>query len=114
MLVASQREVDQRSARLNQGPSSVEIAELLIEKGADVNAKSASGITPLMVAAAHDNPPLIGVIAQAGANFGAKSPDGKTALQIAAANNNKAALQQLELLETLGATRAPGQPGVGQ
>lgn len=114
MLVASQREVEQRSARLNQGPSSVEIAELLIEKGADVNAKSANGITPLMVAAAHDNPPLIGVIAQAGANFGAKSPDGKTALQIAAANNNKAALQQLELLETLGATRAPGQPGVGQ
>jgi quinoprotein dehydrogenase-associated probable ABC transporter substrate-binding protein len=114
MLVASQREVEQRAARLSQGPSSVEIAKLLVQNGADVNAKSIKGMTPLMVAAAHDNPPLIGVLAQAGADLGAKLPDGKTALQIAALNNNKAAVQQLELLKTLGAKDAPGDSGVGQ
>jgi quinoprotein dehydrogenase-associated probable ABC transporter substrate-binding protein len=114
MLIAGQTEVDQRTARLNQGPSSVEIAKILIEKGGDVNAQSTKGMTPLMVAAAHDNPPLIGVLAQAGADLDATLPDGKTALQIAALNNHKAALQQLELLEALEAKGAPKDSGVGQ
>jgi len=54
------------------------------------------------------------VLVQAGADLDTKSPDGRTALQIAALNNNKAAVQQLELLGTLGAKSAPGDPGVGQ
>jgi quinoprotein dehydrogenase-associated probable ABC transporter substrate-binding protein len=121
MLVASQKQVSQRAASLSQGPSSVEIAGILIDKGADVNAKSSKGVTPLMVAAAHDNPPVIGVLVQAGADLRAKTPDGKTALDIAASNQNAAAVQQLELLETSKPTGAPddkavpsGQLGVGQ
>lgn len=98
MLIASMRQVDKRAARLSQGPSAVEIAKVLIDKGADVNATSAAGVTPLMVAAAHDNPPLIGVLIQAGADADAKTPDGKTALEIATFNGNAAALQQLKLL----------------
>jgi ankyrin repeat protein len=98
MLIASQPLVERRSASLNQGLSSVDIGRILIAGGADVNARSAKGVTPLMVAAAHNNPPLIGLLLQAGADVGAKTPDGKTALDIAKANLNEAAAQQIELL----------------
>jgi ankyrin repeat protein len=98
MLAASQPLVERRSSSLNQGMSSVDIGRLLIAGGADVNAKSAKGVTPLMVAAAHDNPPLIGLLIQAGADRDAKTPDGKTALDIAKSNLNQAAVQQIELL----------------
>jgi quinoprotein dehydrogenase-associated probable ABC transporter substrate-binding protein len=119
MLVASQPQVNQRSASLSQGPSSVEIAKMLIGKGADVNAKSTKGVTPLMVAAAHDNPPLIGVLVQAGADMSVKTPEGQTALAIAERNQNAAAAQQLELLDTSmppadAKVEPAGQPGVGQ
>lgn len=113
MLIASQRQVDKRMARLSQGPGSVEIARILLDKGAVVNAKSAKGVTPLMVAAAHDNPPLIGVLVQAGADMKAEAPDGETALEIAMQNGNAAALQQLELLAPSAKT-APAEAGVGQ
>jgi ankyrin repeat protein len=63
-----------------------------------VNAKSTKGVTPLMIAAAHDNPPLIGLLIQAGADRDAKTPDGKTALDIAKSNLNQGATQQIELL----------------
>jgi quinoprotein dehydrogenase-associated probable ABC transporter substrate-binding protein len=116
MLVAAQHQVDKRALSVNQGLSSVEIARALIAKGADVNAVSARGVTPLMVAAAHDNPPLMGVLVQAGANLDAKTPDGKTALDVALANQNAAAIQQIEILRRAQMRRgAPAaQPGVGQ
>jgi ankyrin repeat protein len=87
---------------------------MLIEKGADVNAKSTKDVTPLMVAAANDNPPLIGVLAQAGADLGAKSSNGRTALEIAQLNGNAAALQQLKLLAPPKRAAPTKQPGVGQ
>ena len=111
MLIASQLQLDQRATSLSQGPSSVEIANMLIERGADVNAKSSKGVTPLMVAATHDNPPLIGVLVQAGAELGAKTPDGQTALEIASANHNAAAVQQLKLLDPSTKPAATGQVG---
>ena len=122
MLIAAQKQVDKRAQSVHQGVSSVELARLLIDKGADVNTRSVKGVTPLMVAAAHDNPPLIGVLVQAGADVEAKSANGKTALEIATFNRNAAAQQQLELLGTSkkGAARRAGavtggdQPGVGQ
>ena len=121
MLIASLRQVEGRAASLSQGPSSVDIAKTLIDKGADVNAKSSKGVTPLMVAAAHDNPPVIGVLVQAGADVTAKARNGKTALEIAAFNQNAAAVQQLELLDPAKPPHASeqkaapsGPPGVGQ
>lgn len=109
MLVASLRQVDKRADRISQGPSAVEIAQVLIAKGADVNATSTKGVTPLMVAAAFDNPPLIGMFVQAGADVSAKTPDGKTAIEIATLNGNRAAIQQLELLDTLAPAGQPSQ-----
>lgn len=112
MLIASQPLAKGRAARFNQGMSSVDIGRRLIKSGADVNAKSAKGVTPLMIAAAHDNPPLIGLLLQAGADASAKTPEGQTALDIAKANQNKAAAQQLELLaKHAAATRGNGAGG---
>lgn len=98
MLIASQPLVDRRTASLNQGRSSVDVGKRLIEAGADINATSAHGVTPLMVAAAHNNPPLIGLLIQSGADVDAKTPQGQTALDIAKDNLNKAATQQIEIL----------------
>jgi ankyrin repeat protein len=98
MVVASKPQMERRAQSLNQGPSTVEIAKLLIAKGADVNAKSKAGVTPLMVAAAHDNAVLAGVLIQSGADVDAKTRAGQTALDIAKANQNAAARQQIEIL----------------
>jgi hypothetical protein len=75
------------------------------------------------IAAAHNNPPLIGLLIQAGADRDARTPEGKTALDIAKSNLNEAAAQQIELLArqdqrrgalaetppTEGSEAAPGQ-----
>ena len=116
-------QMERRAQSLNQGPSSVEMAKLLIAKGADVNARSKAGVTPLMVAAAHNNAVLAGVLIQAGADIGAKTAAGQTALDIAKSNQNAAAKQQIEILihtkakpgasETEAAPAAP-EPAAGQ
>jgi ankyrin repeat protein len=108
MVVASKPQMERRAQSLNQGPSSVEIAKLLIAKGGNVNARSKGGVTPLMVAAAHDNAVLAGVLIQSGADIGAKTAAGKTALDIAKANRNASAAQQIELL-----MRAAAKNGAG-
>ena len=123
MVVASMPQMERRAQSLNQGPSSVEMAKLLIAKGADVNARSKAGVTPLMVAAAHNNAVLAGVLIQAGADIGAKTAAGQTALDIAKSNQNAAAKQQIEILihtkakpgasETEAAPAAP-EPAAGQ
>lgn len=97
MIVASQPLKKGRAERFNQGTSSLDIARRLIDGGADVNAKSKSGVTPLMIAASHNNPPLIGILLQSGADPSIKTSAGQTALDIAKANQNKAAALQLEL-----------------
>ncbi len=116
MLIAAQKQVDQRAASVHQGLSSVELARLLIAKGAKVNAVSAKGVTALMVAATHDNPPLMGVLIQSGADLDAKTPQGKTALDIAKANQNAGAVQQIEVLSRAARRGKTGseEPGVGQ
>jgi ankyrin repeat protein len=103
MVVASKPQMERRAQSLDQGPSSVEIAKLLIAKGGNVNARSKGGVTPLMVAAAHDNAVLAGVLIQSGADIGAKTAAGKTALDIAKANRHASAAQQIELLMRAGA-----------
>lgn len=97
MMVATQPLKSGRAARFNQGASSVDVARRLIEGGADVDARSTKGVTPLMIAATHNNPPLIGLLLQAGADPEVKTPGGQTALDIAKANQSDAAVLQLEL-----------------
>lgn len=83
---------------LSDGVAPAEIGQLLISKGADVNARGRGGVTALMIAAGYDNGPVIGLLLQAGAKADARSDAGKTALDIARDNGNDTAVQTLELM----------------
>ena len=62
--------------------------EELLERGADVNAQSKTGVTALMIAATHNNPPMIGMLIDAGADPTLKNNSGKTAADVAELNGN--------------------------
>ncbi len=98
MIVASQKPIEQRSMALVEGVGPLDLAQLFVARGADINATSTTGMTALMVAAVHNNPAMIGVLAQLGANLSAKEAEGKTARDLAEANQNAAALNILDLL----------------
>jgi quinoprotein dehydrogenase-associated probable ABC transporter substrate-binding protein len=98
MLVASKLSPQARATHLAHGPTPIDIARLLIGHGANVNAKSASGVTPLMVAAGANNGPMIGLLLASGADAKAKDNVGKTALDIAREGRNEVAASSLQLL----------------
>lgn len=83
---------------LSDGVSPQQVGQLLISKGADANARSESGLTALMVAAGHDNAPLVGLLIQAGAKVDARADDGKTALDVAKQNGSDASIQTLDVM----------------
>ena len=60
-----------------------DIAVLLIDAGADVNAKQSHGWTPLHSAAANGDGELVDRLVAAGADPAATNDDGKTAADIA-------------------------------
>ena len=59
-------------------------AALLLEAGADPNAATVGGCTPLMLASHNDDLPLAGSLLEAGADPDSMDEDGRTALHIAA------------------------------
>ena len=56
-----------------------DIAKALLERRAKLNAQSKNGMTALMVAAAHNSPPMIGLLMDAGADPTIKNKRGQTA-----------------------------------
>ena len=98
MLVASQLASRLERRTSPRGPTPMDIADELIERGADVNAKSAAGVTALMVAAGHNNAPMIGLLLGKGANPATKNNLGKTALDVAREARNDVAIGALQLL----------------
>ena len=66
----------------------VEIARLLLEKGADVNAHERFGRTALMAAASSGAPEMVQLLLDKGAKVEAKDIYGTTALMIAARRNS--------------------------
>ncbi len=99
MIAASYRppSADSR-VRLVQTQGPMSIARALIAHKAKVNATDAQGVTALMIAAAHDNSPMIGLLMQAGANPNLKSAAGQTAHDIAVSDNNLGATRILDML----------------
>ena len=76
----------------------LDIMEMLIEKGADVNAKNKYGDTPLMYASKVEGRlPSVSLLLKHGANMNVKNYDDKTALMLARENGNT---QVEELLES--------------
>jgi ankyrin repeat protein len=98
---------------LSDGVSPLEVGQLLVGKGADVNAKGRGGVTALMVAAGYDNAPLIGLLIQSGAKADARAEDGKTALDIARENGADDAEQTLELMARFAAPQSSGGAAAG-
>ncbi len=78
--------------------SSLDVARELFARKADVNAKSADGVTALMIAAARNNVPMLGLLAKAGADLALKANNGKDALTIATDNGSDTAAKMIKLL----------------
>ncbi len=60
------------------------LVRLLLEHGADVNARAALGVTPLHTAASRGNAPLVALLLERGAKVDAHMDDGKTPAIVAA------------------------------
>jgi len=52
-----------------------------------------------MLAAAHNNTPIVGLLLQSGADASKKSPDGKTALDLATENGNDTVVSLIRLMQ---------------
>jgi ankyrin repeat protein len=60
-----------------------------------------------MIAATHNNPPMIGLLIESGADIDAKNSQGKTAQDVAELNGNMEAAQAIRVLGTAKAASAP-------
>lgn len=109
MAVATQITAQTRQTHITQGPPPSALADELIKKGASVNAVSKHGVTPLMIAAGHNNAPMIGLLLRAGADPAMKSADGKTAIDVAQKALNDDAIGALKFLAR---PSGPGAAGV--
>lgn len=117
MAVATQITAQTRQSHVTQGPAPAALAADLLKKGAVVDAVSKHGVTALMIAAGHNNAPMIGLLLRAGADASLKSGEGKTALDIARKALNDDAIGALKFLVkpgptgAAGAAEAPSPPG---
>jgi quinoprotein dehydrogenase-associated probable ABC transporter substrate-binding protein len=98
MIISSQVRPGEGTMFLPGSVRPIDIARDLIKRGADINAQSKSGITALMIAAARNVAPMIGLLMQAGAKPELKSAQGQTAADIADQNGAEAAAKALRLI----------------
>jgi quinoprotein dehydrogenase-associated probable ABC transporter substrate-binding protein len=98
MVTATQLQPQKRLNQISGGPTPLVLAQELIKRKADVNAVTKDGVTALMIAAGHNNAPMIGLLLRSGADASKKTRDGKTALDVALAAGNDAAAQALKFL----------------
>jgi quinoprotein dehydrogenase-associated probable ABC transporter substrate-binding protein len=73
-----------------------DLAQALIKKGADVNAKNGGGVTALMMAAANGRADMVALLVRAGANVKAQTERGDTALSIARAKGDEKVIKLLD------------------
>ncbi|MGK2921749.1 MAG: ankyrin repeat domain-containing protein, partial [Methyloceanibacter sp.] len=107
MIVAAQTGPAEGSIFLPGSTRPTDIAKALINEGADVNAQAKNGMTALMIAAANNSAPMIGLLMDAGADPTVKNARGETAEDVANLNNNKEASQAIRVLSLSRATVPP-------
>jgi ankyrin repeat protein len=104
LLIAKKAQVNVKNSfnrNLLHLANDLELTKLLLDKGADVNARDAGGFTPLRVAIERKNDlELIKLLLAKGANINAKDSIGNTPLHIAAALDR---FEEVELLLQKGA-----------
>lgn len=93
MVLATQDESHTRRDRVIGGPSVVDIAEQLVDRGADVNGTTSQGVTALMIAAGGDHINMLAFLLKAGANHQMKNDSGNTALDIAKLSGSQRSIQ---------------------
>jgi quinoprotein dehydrogenase-associated probable ABC transporter substrate-binding protein len=114
MIAAGQTSPAEGAMFLPGSTRPTDIARGLLDRGADVNAQSKSGATALMIAAVHNNPPMIGMLIDAGADPTLKNSLGQTAADVAERNGNLEAQQAIKVLSTAKSASAPeAQPKSG-
>jgi len=72
-----------------------DVAEILINKGADVNAKDAAGYTPLVYAALEGHTDILALMIKHGGDVNTKTKNGKYVLTWAVENGNNDAVKTL-------------------
>jgi len=86
------------------GSVTTAVCDLLLEKGADVNAQltgaDATGWTAIMFAASNEKPELVKYLISKGADVNLKAKDGTTALSLAIKNKDK---NMIKILKAKGA-----------
>ena len=111
LMIAASQSAPAEGARFMPGSTRpIDLAQGLIERKADVNAKSTTGMTALMIAAAHNNPPMIGLLMELGADPQAKNNQDQTASDVAQLNGNLEAAQAIKVLATAKAASAAPAP----
>ena len=84
--------------------SRADYIRVLISEGANINARSTAGMTPLMIAAGNSSTPeIVQLLLEKGAEVNARSTTGKTPLMRAARNTNGKSAEIKQLLINAGA-----------
>lgn len=113
MLIAAQTGPAEGARFLPGSTRPSDIAKGLIERGAEINAQSKQGVTALMIAAANNSAPMIGLLMDAGADPSIKSKQGLTAADVAEKNGNLEAAQAIVVLNQARSAAAPAAAGEG-
>ncbi|MEZ5828176.1 MAG: quinoprotein dehydrogenase-associated putative ABC transporter substrate-binding protein [Hyphomicrobiales bacterium] len=108
MIIAAQTGPAEGSIFLPGSTRPTDIAKVLVEHGADINAQAANGMTALMIAATNNSAPMIGLLMDAGADPAIKNAQGKTAEDVANLNGNQEAAQAIKVLSASRAASAGG------
>jgi ankyrin repeat protein len=103
MVAAAQTAPAEGAMFLPSSTRPIDIAKGLIERGANVNAQSTKSVTALMIAATHNNPPMIGLLMESGADASLKDDQGQTATDVAKRNGN---IESAQAIVVLGAAKA--------
>ena len=98
MIVAAQTGPAEGSIFLPGSARPTDVAKVLVERGAKVDAQASNGMTALMVAASNNSAPMIGLLMDAGADPSIKNARGETAEDVADLNNNQEAAQAIRVL----------------